>query len=129
MSMTMTLLPDDGDRDPMGALFGLEDIPGLSGGVIAAYGHAPEEWRAAAETALLDCIAAGEPFDVDDIRARGVGDPDKQQRWAALFAFARNRGWIELEALTIRRPAKGDARPARVWVPGTCAPRVRGEAA
>lgn len=124
MSATNTKMPDD--RDPIGALFGLDQVPGLSGGVLAGYEHAPQEWRDAAVAALLECVAEGEPFTVDDLRRRGVPEPDKPQRWGSLFAYGVNRKLIQLFDFAQQDRTSRDPAIVRVWLPGPQAPTGEG---
>lgn len=111
-------------------LFGPEDFPdlaGLSEGVRAGYAGAPAEWVETAEAALLECVADGEPFTVQDLRRRGVPDPDDPRRWGCVIAAARRRGWVQLYDHAEQDRANRDRAIVRVWIPGPKAPTTSSE--
>lgn len=51
-------------------------------------------WHGDAESAILKLAAAGRPFDADDVRRCGVGEPATPNQWGAMFSVLRKAGHI-----------------------------------
>lgn len=103
--------------DSLGTLYGLDDtLKGRSGGLQAAWHFTPEEWRSQALEVLGDLAASGRPFTVDALRAAGVQDPDKHQRWGALMAQARHCGLITVAGHGERIAPNGAGVVGRWWI-------------
>lgn len=103
--------------DTTAQVYGLDDtLAGRPDGLQAAWHFAPEEWRSHALQVLSDLAASGRPFTVDDLRAAGVQDPDKHQRWGALMAQARHRGLINLVGHGERTAPNGAGVVGRWWI-------------
>lgn len=92
-----------------------DSLAGLSDGVQAAHVFSPDAWRVDAEAALHELAASGDVFTIDDLRRAGIPDPDKPQRWGALFAVMRNVGVIECAGAQEHRIKAGDAQLIRQW--------------
>lgn len=91
------------------------NLTGLSDGVQAAYAYAPEVWMALAEATIRNLAATGKVFTVDDLRRRGVPDPDIHQRWASVFAVMKHRGVITLAGVGLHRTPGGEQIGIRQW--------------
>lgn len=52
------------------------------------------DWRADAEDAVLHLAALGVPFGADDVRTLGVGEPDRPNRWGAVFSALHAAGYL-----------------------------------
>lgn len=103
---------------PLNELLRLSNTPSVTGlpdGLQAAYVFAPEDWKASALAAMHQLAADAVEFSIDDVRRRGVEEPDKPQRWGSLFAVMKNEGVIELVGLQQHRTPKGDGNLVRRW--------------
>ncbi|MEC3853463.1 hypothetical protein [Paenarthrobacter ureafaciens] len=87
----------------------------MSDGVQAAHVFSPDAWRADAVAAVHTLAASGRVFTVDHLRRAGIPDPDKPQRWGALFAVMRNSGVIECAGMQEHRIKAGDSQLIRQW--------------
>lgn len=105
--------------DPIEQLLKINDeasLPGFSDGLQAAYAYTPEAWRDTALAAAEALAATGRPFTVDDLAAHGIGEPDRPQRYGAVFAAIRNRGIARVIGWTAHRTAGGSENGIRVWL-------------
>lgn len=76
-------------------------------GAEAAWEASDPWWRSATETALAFLAESGRSFDVDDVRALGVGEPDHPCAWGHVFVAARRAGTIEcIGATPATRPSR-----------------------
>lgn len=115
-----------------GNLFQLPEVRrdcGLSDGVLASLEATPEEWMGQAVRELAECVRDGRPFTVDDLRARGVSDPDKPQRWGSLMAYGVNRGWVRMVGAEPKDRPRRDPALVRVYMPGPNPPKMTASAA
>lgn len=115
-----------------GNLFQLPEVRrdcGLSDGVLASLEATPEEWMGQAVQELAECVRGGRPFSVDDLRARGVPDPDKPQRWGSVMAYAVNRGWARVVSAEPKERPHRDPALVRVYMPGPNPPTMTASAA
>ena len=115
-----------------GNLFQLPEVRrdcGLSDGVLASLEATPEEWMGQAVQELAGCVAQGVPFTVDDLRARGVSDPDKPQRWGSLMAYGVTRGWVRMVGAEPKDRPRRDPALVRVYMPGPNPPKMTASAA
>jgi hypothetical protein len=99
-------------------------LTGLTDGVQAAHVFSPDAWRADAVAAVHVLAASGRIFTVDHVRRAGISDPDKPQRWGALFAVMRNSGVIHCVGMREHRIKAGDSQLIRQWR-GTASARGR----
>lgn len=53
-------------------------------------------WRDGVDRAIQNLAETGRVFDVDDVRAQGVGEPDHHNRWGAAFYAASRLGIIRV---------------------------------
>lgn len=107
------------DGDSLEKLLKINDansLAGLSDGVQAAYVFAPDEWREEALAVAVALASTGYPFTVDDLRRRGIAEPDKPQRWGSLIAVLKNQGKVRLHSVTLHQIPKGPIQGIRVWV-------------
>ena len=112
----------DGDSEsrlgPLYKLLKLRNKPtltGLSDGVHAGHVFSPDGWKEAALAAASGLANTGAEFSIDDIRRRGIEEPDKPQRWGNLLAVMKNYGLIERVGLQEHRTPKGDGNVVRRW--------------
>ncbi|ASN38840.1 hypothetical protein CGQ24_07335 [Arthrobacter sp. 7749] len=109
----------DANNDTLARLLRIDDetaLPGHSDGIQAAYAFSPEEWRADATRVATALARDGHPWTIDDLRGRGVQEPDRPQRWGSLVAALKAAGVIRLHSVTLHRPPSGDLSGIRVWV-------------
>lgn len=76
-------------------------------------------WWRDAEIILASRAASGEPFTADDLRADGLGEPDKPARWGSLFRQAQMNGVIVAVGVVNSKRAQRHGSLGRVWVGAT----------
>lgn len=75
-----------------------------------------QSWCTAAAVTLAARAESGEPFTADDLRADGLGEPDKPSRWGGLFKHAAADGLIVSVGVINSRRAQRHGSLSRVWV-------------
>lgn len=75
-----------------------------------------QSWWREAEIILAARAATGEPFSADDLRADGLGEPDKPARWGTLFRLAADAGLIVSVGVLNSRRTQRHGSLSRVWV-------------
>lgn len=106
-------------NDSLGRLLRIDDDTALSGysaGLQAAYAFSPEAWRDSALATARALAATGQPFTVADLHAHGVAEPDKPNRWGAVFAAISSLKIARVVGWTAHRTAGGSENGVRVWV-------------
>lgn len=78
--------------------------------------NAQHAWQRDAEIILAARAATGEPFSAEDLRADGLGEPDKPARWGILFRLAAGEGLIVSVGVVNSRRAQRHGSLSRVWV-------------
>lgn len=107
------------NNDTLGRLLRIDEataLPGHSDGLQAAYAFSPEQWRTDATRVAKQLAQDGHPFTIDDLRDRGVQEPDIGQRWGSLMAALKAADIIRLHSVTLHRQPSGDQAGIRVWV-------------
>ena len=109
----------NGNEDTLGRLLRIDDataLPGQPDGVQAALAFSAETWRESALAAAKALAATGKPFTVADLHALGLAEPDRPQRWGAVFAAIRTHGIARVIGWTAHRTAGGAQTGVRIWV-------------
>ncbi|GAB3621791.1 hypothetical protein GCM10027417_30530 [Glutamicibacter endophyticus] len=105
--------------DPIENLLKLSDtMQGLPDGPQAGFEYADADWRDIATRAARELGRTEHPFTVDSLRRWGVPDPDKPERWGALFAGLARQKIIQFHGLALHRGPGGRVSAIRVWVGG-----------
>ncbi len=79
---------------------------------LAAVAESDRWWHSCGWRGIAWWAETGLPFEVADVAELGVPEPDRPERWGALFAGAQTARLIEPAGLTLSRRT---GRPTRLW--------------
>lgn len=85
-------------------------------GIAVANANAKQDWVRAADQAIDQLAATGQPFTADDVRALGIPDPESPKAWGARFNTAARTGRIRRVGYVPSRRPSVHAHPIAQWV-------------
>lgn len=104
--------------DPIERLLRIDDqshLPGVPRGIQAAFANMPETWREQGLKLARELADTGRMFTVEDLRRRGLPEPEHPNYWGSLAAGIQRRKIATCTGWTSHHDRKGTERPIRIW--------------